>query len=82
MSRTKGRRSGVAYLVAADHLAIGVLNRGDVGVLKGIFDEAQDEGGFADACCTEDDDAVVVLLRHLDDRSLVLLEVLCRRRLA
>lgn len=53
-------------LVAADHLAIRVFDGGYVGLPEGALDEAQDQGGLADASCPEHHHAVVVtLFRHL-----------------
>lgn len=53
-------------LVAADHLAIRVFDGGYVGLPEGALDEAQDQGGLADASSPEHHHAVVVtLFRHL-----------------
>lgn len=56
---------GAHAFVAADHLAVGVLHRGDVGVPEGALDETQDQGALPDSPCPEHHHAIVVaLLRH------------------
>ncbi|TNN53310.1 hypothetical protein EYF80_036465 [Liparis tanakae] len=52
-------------LVAADHLAVGVLHRGDVGVPEGALDEAQHQGALPHSARPEHHHPIVVaLLRH------------------
>lgn len=63
--RGVGDLEGAYAFVAADHLAVGVLHRWDVGVPEGALDEAQDQGAFANSPCPEHHHAIVVaLLRH------------------
>lgn len=51
---------------ARTHLAIRVFDGGYVGLPEGALDEAQDQGGLADASSPEHHHAVVVtLFRHL-----------------
>lgn len=60
-----GDLQGAHALVAADHLAVGVLHRGDVRVSESPFDESQHQGALAHAARPEHHHAVVVaLLRH------------------
>ena len=52
-------------LVAADHLAVRVLDGRDVGLAEGPADEPQHQRALADAARAEHHDAVIVaLLRH------------------
>ena len=52
-------------LVAADHLAVGVLHRGDVGVPEGALHEAQDQGALPYSTRPKHHHTIVVaLLRH------------------
>lgn len=56
---------GAHAFVAADHLAVGVLHRGDVGVPEGALDETQDQGALPDSPRPKHHHAIVVaLLRH------------------
>lgn len=56
---------GAHALVAADHLTVGVLHRGDVGVPEGALHEAQDQGALPHSPGPEHHHAIVVaLLRH------------------
>lgn len=60
-----GDLEGAHALVAADHLAVGVLHCGDVGVPEGALDEAQDQGALTHSSCPEHHHTIVVaLLRH------------------
>lgn len=63
--RGVGDLEGAHAFVTADHLAVGVLHRGDVGVPEGALDEAQDQGALPNSPCPEHHHAIVVaLLRH------------------
>lgn len=63
--RGVGDLQGAHALVAADHLAIGVLHRGDVGVPEGPLHKTQDQGALPHSACAEHHHAIVVaLLRH------------------
>ena len=63
--RGVGDLEGAHALVAADHLAVGVLHRGDVGVPEGALDEAQDQGALPHSPRPEHHHTIVVaLLRH------------------
>lgn len=56
---------GAHALVAADHLAVGVLHCGDVGVPKSALHKAQDQGALPNPSCPEHHHTIVVaLLRH------------------
>lgn len=63
--RGVGDLEGAHALIAADHLAVSVLHRRDVGVPEGAFYEAQDQGALPNSTCPEHHHTVVVaLLRH------------------
>lgn len=63
--RGVGYLEGAHAFVTADHLAVGVLHRGDVGVPEGALDEAQDQGALPYSPRPEHHHAIVVaLLRH------------------
>ncbi len=56
---------GAHALIAADHLAVGVLHSGDVRVPEGALHEAQDQGALPHSPCPEHHHTIVVaLLRH------------------
>lgn len=60
-----GDLEGAHALIAADHLAIGVLHGGDVGVPECALHEAQNQGALPHSSRPEHHHAVVVaLLRH------------------
>lgn len=60
-----GDLEGAHALVAADHLAVGVLHGGDVGVPERALHEAQNQGALPHSPRPEHHHAVVVaLLRH------------------
>lgn len=57
-------------LVAAYHLAVGVLDGGNVGLPEGALDEAQDQRGLAHAARSEHHDPVVIALLGHGEQSL------------
>lgn len=57
-----GDLEGAHALIAADHLAVGVLHCGDVGVPEGALHEAQDQGALPHSPCPEHHHTIVVAL--------------------
>lgn len=56
---------GAHAFITADHLPVGVLHRGDVGVPESSLDKAQDQGALPHSSRSEHHHTVVVaLLRH------------------
>lgn len=53
---------GAHALITADHLAVGVLHCGDVGVPECALHEAQDQGAFPHSTCPEHHHTIVVAL--------------------
>lgn len=60
---------GADALIAADHLPVGILNRGDVAFPEGPFHEPQNQGTLAHSSSSKHHHSVVVALLRHDDSS-------------